>query len=230
MTVLFEFLSNVGAGTPLGDHVLKEQTGVAERYITFEDGGEQYRHTRDESFRTVTLFAKAMPSVEDCLGACVLVATRHACLWRGRNATNPSTVVVSRARYIAPSEVSGFFAEELQKKVDGMRGESFKVLPKILTLQLQRYDFDMRTFQRVKTTDPVRMSELLDMSPFTVNSGDGQVGCTCCLSSICLVRAIHVYAPTPQTTDYELFSAMIHIGSAHSGHYYAYIKVLQPFV
>lgn len=169
--MLFEFLANIGAGSPLGDHVLTEQTGVKEAYLSFSADGEDFIHAHDENHRAVTIAVKDMPTVEAALAA-----------------------------HLAPTEISGYFAEEVQRKVDALKGERFKVLPKILTLHLGRYDFDMTTFQRVKTSDPVVMSEELDMKPFTAESAGGQV------------------------CEYELFSAMIHMGSAHGGHYFAYVK------
>lgn len=68
-------------------------------------------------------------------------------------------------------------------------------------LQLGRYIFDMTTFDRRKTQDPVKIGETLDMTPFTAAKGGDQ------------------------ECEYELISAMIHRGSAHSGHYYALVKV-----
>lgn len=71
-------------------------------------------------------------------------------------------------------------------------------LPEILTFSLNRFDFDYNTFERIKIN-----------SEFSFTSE---------IESYLLMEESH------QT--YELYSVIIHSGSAHGGHYHCYIKDL----
>ncbi len=62
------------------------------------------------------------------------------------------------------------------------------------------YDFSLQ--RRVKLYDPVSFPDVLDMTPF-------------------LFEAASSTEPNP----YELFSVLVHFGTAMGGHYFAYIKV-----
>jgi ubiquitin C-terminal hydrolase len=85
------------------------------------------------------------------------------------------------------------------QKTEAKKGLKFSKLPYILALQLKRFDLDCGTMQRKKINDKVTFPFVLNMSRF-MNEGED-------CNSI-----------------YELFSIMIHSGSALGGHYYAYIK------
>ena len=60
---------------------------------------------------------------------------------------------------------------------------------------LNRFEYDYVTFERMKITQNFEFDLELDMSKYVENSG-----------------------------IYELFAVIIHGGSAHSGHYHAYIR------
>ena len=71
-------------------------------------------------------------------------------------------------------------------------------LPDILTFSLSRFDFDYNTFERVKIN-----------SEFTFTHE---------------IQSNHLMEESDQI--YELYSVIIHSGSAHGGHYHCYIKDL----
>lgn len=61
------------------------------------------------------------------------------------------------------------------------------------------YDFALQ--RRVKLFDPVTFPALLDMKPFLIPTA------------------------TVDNCKYELYSVLVHHGTAMGGHYFAYIKV-----
>ncbi|XP_054627080.1 ubiquitin carboxyl-terminal hydrolase 47 isoform X2 [Dunckerocampus dactyliophorus] len=104
--------------------------------------------------------------------------------------------------FIQPETLDGpnqYFCERCKKKCDARKGLRFLHFPYLLTLQLKRFDFDYTTMHRIKLNDRMTFPEELDMSPF-IDVEDESL-------------------PT-----FELFSVMVHSGSAAGGHYYACIK------
>lgn len=79
-----------------------------------------------------------------------------------------------------------------------------KTLPPILTLSLLRFAYDLKTYQRYKETGRFEFPLDLDLADYMEDSIKASVD--------------------PDYTKYELFSVIIHSGSAHGGHYHAYIK------
>jgi hypothetical protein len=51
-------------------------------------------------------------------------------------------------------------------KVDAFKGLRLYRLPRILTLQLKRFDYDWCTMRRVKLNNRVEFPQVLDMKPF----------------------------------------------------------------
>ena len=108
--------------------------------------------------------------------------------------------------YIEPEILDGnnkYYCEKCKKLCKAHKGIIFEQFPYILCLQLKRFDFDYKTMMRIKLNNKVTFPETLDIRPYldesTLNKPDLK-------------------------TDYELFSIMIHSGSATGGHYYAYVK------
>eukprot|EP00906_Rhabdomonas_costata_P012104 RCo017292 len=98
-------------------------------------------------------------------------------------------------------------------KQNARKGLSFLMIPKILTLQLRRFDFDFKTMTRVKLNDAIAIPLVLDVSPWitaTTDSGEGG-------------SQVH---SAPSECLYDLFSVLVHRGTAVSGHYFAYIRCL----
>ncbi|KAM6943184.1 ubiquitin carboxyl-terminal hydrolase 47 isoform 3-T3 [Xenentodon cancila] len=104
--------------------------------------------------------------------------------------------------FIQPETLDGpnqYFCERCKKKCDARKGLRFLHFPYLLTLQLKRFDFDYTTMHRIKLNDRMTFPEELDMSPF-------------------------IDVEDESLLTFELFSVMVHSGSAAGGHYYACIK------
>ncbi|XP_062327150.1 ubiquitin carboxyl-terminal hydrolase 47 isoform X1 [Osmerus eperlanus] len=156
--------------------------------------------------------------------------------------------------FIQPETLDGanqYFCERCKKKCDARKGLRFLHFPYLLTLQLKRFDFDYTTMHRIKLNDRMTFPEELDMSPFidvedekspqtescTDSGAENEGSCHSdqmsndfstddgvdegiCLDSTSTER---VLKPKSSLT-FELFSVMVHSGSAAGGHYYACIK------
>ena len=95
-----------------------------------------------------------------------------------------------------------------------------------MSLQLKRFDFDYTTLSRFKLNNAVTFPEILNVKKYLVEeeraepSNDDEVP--------------DLVSDTEEQEEdeaalykYELFSIMIHSGSATGGHYYAYIKCFE---
>ncbi|XP_076622356.1 ubiquitin specific protease 47 [Colletes latitarsis] len=175
-----------------------------------------------------------------------------------------------------------YYCEKCNKKCNAHKGLKFTKFPYLVTLHLKRFDFDFKTYHRVKLNDKVTFPDILNLNPFisstrnhespgsdenislvkcddgsTTDSGtldDDYPSCESSLPNSNHSRnhdqdgddeGIHI-SNCPSTSNctvhnheneknhsnneakgpynYELFSIMIHSGSASGGHYYAYIK------
>ncbi|OQR79821.1 ubiquitin carboxyl-terminal hydrolase 64E-like [Tropilaelaps mercedesae] len=105
--------------------------------------------------------------------------------------------------FVEPETLNGnnqYFCEKCNKKCDALKGLKFVTFPKILTLQLKRFDFDYLTMRRIKLNDRVVFPEELDLNGFIESK------------------------PPKSEYVYDLFAVLVHSGSANGGHYYAYIR------
>ncbi|KAM4617204.1 ubiquitin carboxyl-terminal hydrolase 47 isoform 2-T2 [Discoglossus pictus] len=146
-----------------------------------------------------------------------------------------------------------YYCERCQKKCDARKGLRFLHFPYLLTLQLKRFDFDYTSMHRIKLNDRMTFPEELDMSPF-IDVEDESPQTESCTDSgaenegschsdqmnndfstddavdegICLESNSTVEKSNKSVAEknslYELFSVMVHSGSAAGGHYYACIK------
>ncbi|XP_015277116.1 PREDICTED: ubiquitin carboxyl-terminal hydrolase 47 isoform X2 [Gekko japonicus] len=147
-----------------------------------------------------------------------------------------------------------YFCERCKKKCDARKGLRFLHFPYLLTLQLKRFDFDYTTMHRIKLNDRMTFPEELDMASFidiedespqtesctdsgaenegschsdqTSNdfSNDDGVDEGICLESNSAAERISKVGNEKNSLLYELFSVMVHSGSAAGGHYYACVK------
>nr|XP_055070007.1 ubiquitin carboxyl-terminal hydrolase 47 isoform X2 [Misgurnus anguillicaudatus] len=145
-----------------------------------------------------------------------------------------------------------YFCERCRKKCDARKGLRFLHFPYLLTLQLKRFDFDYTTMHRIKLNDRMTFPEELDMSPFidvedekspqtescTDSGAENEGSCHSDQMSndfstddavdegICLDNTSNTERAlkTKSSLTFELFSVMVHSGSAAGGHYYACIK------
>ena len=94
------------------------------------------------------------------------------------------------------------FCDNCNEKTDTLKGQKINKLPPILTVDLNRFDFDYNTFQRVKVNDRFEYPLELDLSAHLDPES----------------------VEIPENCIYELKSVIIHRGGAYGGHYHAYIQ------
>ncbi|KAL6735927.1 hypothetical protein Aduo_006326 [Ancylostoma duodenale] len=141
--------------------------------------------------------------------------------------------------FITPELLDGsnqYFCESCNSKQDAHKGLRITEFPYLLTIQLKRFDFDYNTMHRIKLNDRMTFPDVLDLNPFVSSP------------SMCDDMLPHGESPgsaanseafiVGQQLDrdhvnkllkrgeyvYELFSVMVHQGSAAGGHYFAHIK------
>ena len=124
--------------------------------------------------------------------------------------TPPATPCVASAlaELLKPEEMSGdcqYHCEACARKVDAVRGVELRELPRVLTLQLKRFGYDVRTGQRFKVNTPFPFDTMIDMRPFVAAAAGGG-------------------GARPAPLLYELYGVLVHAGSANFGHYYAILK------
>ncbi|CAD8205300.1 unnamed protein product [Paramecium pentaurelia] len=71
--------------------------------------------------------------------------------------------------YIKPEKLEGenkYFCQHCNEKTDALKGFRLKALSDILTIQLNRFELDMNTFERKKVNDYVSFPFVLDMNNF----------------------------------------------------------------
>ena len=124
----------------------------------------------------------------------------------------PATPCVASAlaELLKPEEMSGdcqYHCEACARKVDAVRGVELRELPRVLTLQLKRFGYDVRTGQRFKVNTPFPFDTMIDMRPFVAAAAGGGGG-----------------GARPAPLLYELYGVLVHAGSANFGHYYAILK------
>ncbi|XP_006819610.1 ubiquitin carboxyl-terminal hydrolase 40-like [Saccoglossus kowalevskii] len=90
--------------------------------------------------------------------------------------------------------------EKCNKLVNAKKGARLRTLPPILTLSLLRFSYDFVKCERYKETGKFTFPLEVDMSPYCENTLPAE------------------------STEYELFSVVIHKGSGYGGHYHAFIR------
>ncbi|KAK3588315.1 hypothetical protein CHS0354_004734 [Potamilus streckersoni] len=90
--------------------------------------------------------------------------------------------------------------ESCNKHVNATKGAKIRCLPQILTISLLRFSFNFQKLERYKETGKYTFPSTINMAPFYEKSN------------------------SDKDTEYELFSVVIHRGSAYGGHYFAYIR------
>eukprot|EP00931_Biecheleriopsis_adriatica_P011678 TRINITY_DN11275_c0_g1_i1.p1 TRINITY_DN11275_c0_g1~~TRINITY_DN11275_c0_g1_i1.p1 ORF type:complete len:1183 (+),score=292.38 TRINITY_DN11275_c0_g1_i1:28-3576(+) len=111
-------------------------------------------------------------------------------------------------KLVTPEVMDGdnkWFCEELDEKVEALKGFTVERLPQILCLQLLRFVFDLQTMRRKKLSEEVSIPLSVDLA-FLMATEDGG---HCSDTSDC---------------RYELAAVCLQYGTAHGGHYKALIR------
>lgn len=148
--------------------------------------------------------------------------------------------------FLKPEVLNGdnqWFCSKCETKRDAIKGLKLEKLPYVLALQLKRFDFDYTTFNRIKLNDKVTFPKVLNVQEYmegdvarrmSLERRDLETNHESTADAAAAVEEMLPQEQEPMTwidgmVDdgmYELFSVLIHSGSALGGHYYAYIKSL----
>ena len=106
--------------------------------------------------------------------------------------------------------------EACNKHVAAKKRACIQHLPNTLALHLIRFEFDYQTFNEVKVNDRFEfpIATTLNMKPYTKEGIAAAEGGPV---EDEMIRSDDYY-------EYELVGVLIHSGTAHSGHYYSYIR------
>ncbi|OHT10220.1 hypothetical protein TRFO_20511 [Tritrichomonas foetus] len=92
-----------------------------------------------------------------------------------------------------------YFAESLNKKIDAKKYAILGKLPRVLIMQLSRFEYDYRLGNRTKINSTFHFPSMLDLSKYTTND----------------INQEHIYS---------IHGVVMHHGAADFGHYTSYIK------
>lgn len=113
------------------------------------------------------------------------------------------------------------------KKTNALKYFTFEKLPKILFIQLGRFYYDYNTEARKKIMEKVNFPLLLNMNKFkkdyeaiVYNELESENDDYCLKYNEDIINEYLSQGPFV----YELFSIVVHSGTANGGHYYSYIK------
>eukprot|EP00960_Hanusia_phi_P027412 746827-Hanusia_phi.AAC.1 len=226
--VLFDELEERLKGTTK-EHLIKDLfEGIMESYVRNIPGADvKFESLKEEPFMDLSLnikqFGNPQPikSVEEGLA----------------NFIKPETLDGNNQYQLDPDPANGRTEKMM---VDAYKGLQLADLPYILTIQLKRFDFDYETMRRIKITDRVTFPEMLDAASYLcrnpkrkrrmsitddppgMNESDpermeGE-------SSLHSSSNCETSESARNPLWYDLYSVMVHSGSAFGGHYYAYVK------
>eukprot|EP00939_MAST-03C_sp_MAST-3C-sp1_P002654 g2654.t1 len=123
---------------------------------------------------------------------------------------------------------------ELGRKTDCKKGTLLARLPEFLTIQLQRYELDLRTLRQNKLDSEIKYPFVLDLTKYAKHDSNDPLGAAA-------IRAAKAAVSTSSDTSedsspgdvkkkkkeefiYNLRGVVIHVGGVTSGHYFAYIR------
>lgn len=138
---------------------------------------------------------------------------------------NHQSLVDSLEQFVKGDLLEGanaYHCEKCDKKVDTVKRMCIKKLPRVLAIQLKRFDYDWERECAVKFNDYFEFPRDMDMEPFTElglaklqgeiaeNSTDGEA-------------EEEIKSETTRSTKYRLVGILVHSGQASGGHYYSYV-------
>ncbi len=205
MAVIMNNLEFVGSGTPLEHYVSRIQTGRLQNFIHCTSCGHNSRSV--EPFTTPVVHIKGAPSLQMALAQNVTPEVLEGSNAYACSACDQKVRAYKGWHFLGDEEAS-----------DGGSLQGGK-LPIVLPLHLSRYEWDLNTMRRVKVVDSVPFPLVLDVQLACQQHISGDMpGDT--------LPAVGMPEPPAQWTPYcyELVGVMMHMGGAHGGHYFAYIK------
>lgn len=150
---------------------------------------------------------------------------------------NSFTLEDSFKDFLSEEKLTGANKYEIEGKgkLDVIKGTRFEKLPPVLSLQLRRFKYDPKWQEVVKINNKFIFPRELDMKPYilsssTKSSHNLSTNNTDNLSDNCTIME-EDNSNDDKHHRYILHSVLVHRGpTAAGGHYYAYIRDLQPFL
>ncbi|XP_025080256.1 LOW QUALITY PROTEIN: probable ubiquitin carboxyl-terminal hydrolase FAF-X [Pomacea canaliculata] len=130
---------------------------------------------------------------------------------------NHQNLFESLEQYVKGDLLEGanaYRCEKCDKKVDTVKRLVIRKLPKILAIQLKRFDYDWERECAIKFNDYFEFPREFDMEPYTVQGLAKIEG---------EIIDDDLEAMTVTSTKYRLIGVVVHSGQASGGHYYSYI-------
>ncbi|OHS94333.1 Clan CA, family C19, ubiquitin hydrolase-like cysteine peptidase [Tritrichomonas foetus] len=114
-----------------------------------------------------------------------------------------STLSDSFEKYIEKEQLVGDnqYEAEGYGKQDAEMGVEFMKFPPVLHLHLGRFEYDFDRDMMVKILSKLEFPEEIDLSPYLAKDAD-----------------------RTQSTIYDLYGVLVHMGGVSAGHYYAYLR------
>ena len=146
-----------------------------------------------------------------------------------------ATLAAALAAYTAEERLTGanqYRCSACGRLVDATRRLALQTLPPVLTVQLMRFQYDVKTANKKKRREAFKFPRIIDLRPFvavpeppTASSGDGGTAAT--TSTEEKEKEKEKKKDGDGTDDkrlmYELFVVLLHRGdTANSGHYVCY--------
>ncbi|KAG3103649.1 hypothetical protein PI124_g15393 [Phytophthora idaei] len=125
--------------------------------------------------------------------------------------------------------------EEEKVTLETHKRISISKLPAYLIIHLKRFEFDFEKMQQIKLHDRFEFPTELDMYPYTkegqqdkrkrsTSSADEGTTSHDVRLSTSSDSADDGRTTAPEYSQYELVGTVVHLGTAHSGHYYSFLK------
>ncbi|XP_057300867.1 probable ubiquitin carboxyl-terminal hydrolase FAF-X [Hydractinia symbiolongicarpus] len=144
---------------------------------------------------------------------------------------NHHNLIDSLEQYVKGDLLEGanaYHCERCDKKVDTVKRMCIKKLPKVLAIQLKRFDYDWERDCAVKFNDYFEFPREFNLEPFTVEGlarVEGEVIEDDVTDTITTKnKDVKEEDSEPKSTIYRLMGVVVHSGQASGGHYYSYIK------
>eukprot|EP01126_Amoeba_proteus_P037810 TRINITY_DN3918_c0_g1_i1.p1 TRINITY_DN3918_c0_g1~~TRINITY_DN3918_c0_g1_i1.p1 ORF type:complete len:466 (+),score=98.05 TRINITY_DN3918_c0_g1_i1:90-1487(+) len=221
--VLFEALENVWMGTEQKDLINHLYQGEMKDFVQCLNCGSE--SSRKDHFLDIPLVIRSFGATKSV-----------SCLEEAFD------------KFVEVETLNGsnqYQCDKCASKQDALKGLKFIKFPYLLTLQLKRFDFDYTTMRRIKLHDHVTFPFILDLNHLISQGGlrlskkgkiDGDLRDGGWVDD---VRGSETKENLPEDDRYkmkideaikngpyvyELYSILIHRGTAMGGHYYAYVK------
>eukprot|EP00028_Trichosphaerium_sp_Am-I-7-wt_P007594 CAMPEP_0168536126 /NCGR_PEP_ID=MMETSP0405-20121227/19289_1 /TAXON_ID=498012 /ORGANISM="Trichosphaerium sp, Strain Am-I-7 wt" /LENGTH=300 /DNA_ID=CAMNT_0008563923 /DNA_START=342 /DNA_END=1241 /DNA_ORIENTATION=+ len=128
--------------------------------------------------------------------------------------------------FLVPELLKGdnkYMCDPCNSKQDALMGAKIGKLPDVFAIVLQRFEFDFMTMQRVKVNSRVEFPFELDMTPF-YNVELSKRANTSQQESREPEDDDEENDEQENPNAYSLYGVVCHMGTAHRGHYFMYLK------